>query len=74
MNQWVKTFSEPVTSTCECGNSGLHEGFYSCDDEGRPVSGGGCFCCDRCGKVTEASTGKVLGHRLFTVAQFTGVG
>jgi hypothetical protein len=50
---------------CKCGNSQAHEGFYACDPEGHPQPAGLLVCCDRCGTITERTSGKPRGHRSF---------
>jgi hypothetical protein len=55
---------------CACGNSLAHEGFYPCDADGHRVKKGaseGLQCCSRCGKITEAKTGRLAGHRSFAL-------
>jgi hypothetical protein len=49
----------------DCGNSAAHEGFYTCDVEGRRLKTSDLLCCDRCGRIVECATGKPVGHRSF---------
>ncbi len=53
--------------TCRCGNSIAHEGFYSCDSEGRSVRDAELVCCDRCGRITHAASGEYRGTRVLAV-------
>jgi hypothetical protein len=58
--------NSPDSPVCnECGNSVAHEGFYTCDSEGRRLKTGDLICCDRCGRIVERATGKPVGHRSF---------
>ena len=56
--------AEPAM-TCRCGNGRAHEGFYTCDEEGRRLGGGNLLCCDRCGRIIDRISGQPVGTRAF---------
>lgn len=53
---------------CLCGNTPVDQGFFPSDErgiEGAPVQGwGGLYTCDRCGRVIDSMTLRVVGTRI----------
>jgi hypothetical protein len=58
---------------CTCGNSAEHGGIYPCDDYGRKLASSDLVYCDRCDKITNRETGRVVRYRSFLVAACGGM-
>ena len=62
--------ASPDSWLCTCGNEPTMEGFFPCDETGRPVEPTykewttGWYVCDSCGRIIDQETLHVVGHRV----------
>jgi len=58
------------TLKCHCGASTANGSFYICDIDGQPLADGMLICCDRCGRIMDAASGKFICQRSFSLADW----
>lgn len=68
LTEWIVLAEDGIRDAwvCWCRNRPSDYGFYPCDAEGNDMEPEGdwpgLYRCDRCGRVIEPETGKVVGR------------